>query len=256
MRTRPGLADRVVAQLLAAVAEGTHPPGTRLPPEAELAAAVRVSRLTLREAVRVLRDKGVLRVEQGRGTFVNPPEAWAVLDPALLSSRAVLSGDAAQTAQQITETRRIVEVGAAQLAARRRTPAHMEHLEATVRRMQAAHEAGDVPEFSAADVEFHDGVMLAAGNPFLAALLQPIKALVREVREHTSLAPDMRVTAVAAHTAILGAIRDGDVAAAELAMSEHMAETHRVIERLVDSGGFTLRSAARVEPVVSELEVS
>lgn len=235
---RPGLADHVAALLLARVAEGSYPPGSQLPREAVLAQEARVSRLTLREAVRVLRDKGVLSVEQGRGTFVNPPALWVALDPMLLTSRAALEGDSAQSAQQITETRRIVEVGAAELAAQRRAETHLVQLHDCIERMRQAHERGDVVEFSAADVDFHDGIMTAARNPFLAALLQPIKALVREVRVHTSLEPGMRLTAVAAHSAIFDAVAAGDEAAARRCMTEHLAETHRVIDRLRASGGF------------------
>jgi GntR family transcriptional repressor for pyruvate dehydrogenase complex len=236
--SRLGLADQVAAQLLAAIAAGRHPPGSRLPPEAVLAQEAQVSRLTLREAVRILRDKGVLSVEQGRGTFVNPPARWQALDPVLVTSRAALEGDPAQSAEQITETRRIVEVGVAELAARRRSEEHLALLQECMERMLRAHDRGDIAEFSAADVDFHDGLLSAAGNPFLAALLEPIKVLVREVRLRTSLEPDMRLAAVASHAAILEAVAMGDEAAARRHMTEHLAEAHRAIERLRAFGGF------------------
>jgi GntR family transcriptional repressor for pyruvate dehydrogenase complex len=250
---RRGLADRVAAQLLATIADGRHPPGARLPREAALADEARVSRLTLREAVRMLRDKGVLSVEQGRGTFVNPPSRWAALDPLLLTSRAALEGDPAESAQQITETRRIVEVGAAELAAERRGDIHLAHLRECIERMRQAHERGDIAAFSAADVDFHDGVMTAARNPFLAALLEPVKALVQEVRRHTSLEPQMRLVAVAAHSAILDAIAEGDVDTARRSMTEHLAETHRVIDRLRAAGEYP---GGAVETLVIEESVS
>jgi GntR family transcriptional repressor for pyruvate dehydrogenase complex len=236
---RRGLADQVAAQLLAEVGNGRYPPGSRLPREGILADEAGVSRLTLREAVRVLRDKGVLSVEQGRGTFVNPPARWAVLDPVLLTARAALEGDPAASAQQITETRRIVEVGAAEMAAGRRAETDLVQLRDCIERMRRAHEREDVVEFSAADVDFHDALMVAARNPFLAGILQPIKALVREVRLQTSVEPQMRLTAVAAHSAILEAVAAGDEEAARRSMTEHLAETHRVIDRLRAAGGFT-----------------
>ena len=238
MTRRRRLADEVAGQLLAMVTDGHHPPGSRLPPEAVLAEQTHVSRLTLREAVRVLRDKGVLSVEHGRGTFVNPPARWVALDPALLRSRAALEGGSAQSARQITETRRIVEVGAVELAAQRRTEVHLVHLRASIERMRQSHEGGDVVAFSAADIDFHDGLMTAARNPFLAALLQPIKALVHEVRLHTSLEPQMRLVAIAAHAAIFEAVAAGDQEAARRTMTEHLVETHRVIDRLRARGEF------------------
>lgn len=241
---RPGLADRVVRDLLSAIEDGSYPAGSRLPPETVLAEAAGVSRLTLREAVRVLRDKGVLRVEQGRGTFVNDSALWSALDPELLASRAMLDGDPAVTAWQITETRSLVEAGVAGLAAERRSAADVEALRCELDRMRGALHKDDVTDFSEADIAFHDAVMRAAGNPFLAALMEPVKALVTQVRTHTSLALDMRVTAIAAHTAIMEAVVAGDADSARRTMSEHMVQTHRVIDRLVASGALPLRPAA------------
>jgi GntR family transcriptional repressor for pyruvate dehydrogenase complex len=251
---RRGLADHVAAELLAMVADGRYPPGSQLPPEAALAEEADVSRLTLREAVRILRDKGVLSVEHGRGTFVNPPARWVALDPALLTSRAALEGDAAESARQITETRRIVEVGAAELAARRRGEPHVDHLRDCMERMRQAHEREDIAGFSAADVDFHDGLMGAACNPFLAALLQPIKTLVREVRLQTSLEPEMREAAIASHQAILEAVTAGDETAAARSMTQHLAEASRAIDRLCVVG--RLPGAVLTAAGAGDVEVS
>lgn len=236
LSARPGLADAVVHGLLAAVEDGTYPVGARLPPEAVLAEQAGVSRLTLREAVRVLRDKGVLRVEQGRGTFVNAPDRWAALDVELLSSRIVVEGDPVRTARLVTEVRSLIEVGAAELAAARRAPEHLLTLSTLVERMRATVMDEDVRAFSDADLAFHEAVMDAAGNPLLTAVMQPIRAMVVRVRAQTSITLDMRLTAVEAHTKIFEAVAAGDPAAARLAMAEHMAQTRRVVDRLASQG--------------------
>ena len=125
----PGPAGRpVVDHLVDAIARGDHPPGSRLPPEDKLSELAAVSRLTVREAIRVLRIKGVVRVEQGRGTFVNPTSRWAPLDPALLAARTASPGDAGDVARKLTEARRMVEIGAAELAAERRSIADLRAL--------------------------------------------------------------------------------------------------------------------------------
>ena len=232
---RPRLPDQVVVRLLAAVADSTFAPGSRLPPESVLAEWAGVSRLTLREGIKILRDKGVLRVEQGRGTFVNPPQSWSVLDPALVASRSALEGGAAATAQQVTEARRVVEIGAAGLAALRRTDGQLALLRGTIERMVEAHEHDDVAAFSCADIEFHDGVLLAARNPFLAGLLQPVMALLEQVRVTTSTERGLREAAVAAHEEILAAITARDERRARDRMSRHMMQTPRAIELLTAS---------------------
>jgi len=226
---RLGLPDHVVSQLLASVTSGEHPPGSRLPAEAELAARANVSRLTLREAVKILRDKGVLRVEQGRGTFVNAADRWSPLDPELLASRTSMPGGRGEVlVEQLIEARRVVEVGIAGLAAQRRTPADLERLTGILEQMRSTHEQADVPAFSAADGDFHDAVLQAAGNAFLTALFEPIRALVRQVRVTTSVEPRMREAAIRAHTAILDAVALGDRAAACRATQAHLDDTHRV----------------------------
>jgi GntR family transcriptional repressor for pyruvate dehydrogenase complex len=229
---RRGLPDQLVSRIIAAVAAGEHPPGSRLPPEDVLAGRYDVSRLTLREAVKVLRDKGVLRVEQGRGTFVNAPGEWSVLDPALLATRSALGGDSA-LATKLIEARRVVEVGVAELAALRRTTEDLDRMRGAIDRMRNAHQAGDVAEFSEADVAFHDVLNQAADNPFLAALFQPIASLAYEVRRHTSSTERLRVVAVAGHERILAAVVAGDPGAAAAAASDHLAEAHRVVDRVL-----------------------
>lgn len=224
---RLALPDQVVSQLLAAVSSGEHPPGSQLPPEAELAARANVSRLTLREAVKILRDKGVLRVEQGRGTFVNPPELWSALDPGLLASRSALDGaGAAPFAQQLMEARTVVELGATRLAAQRRTDEDVDRMRDTVEGMQSGHDSGDIASYTAADRSFHEALLVAARNPFLAALFEPIRTLVEQVRVTTACDCTMREKAIAAHTAILDAVVAGDERAATRAMWAHVEEAH------------------------------
>lgn len=227
---RRGLPDQIVGRLLQAVADGDFPPGSRLPPEAELAAQANVSRLTLREAVKVLRDKGVLRVEQGRGTFVNPPAQWSALDAELLASRTALT-DGGQTllVRQLVEARQVVEVGSAGLAAQRRTQEDLDRLAAVIDRMRETHERADVPAFSVADAAFHEGVLDAADNPFLSALFEPIRALVHQIRVSTSHEPELRELAIAAHSGILAAIAAGDVDRSRTAVLDHLVETHRTM---------------------------
>ena len=224
---RLALPYQVVGQLLAAVTRGEHPPGSQLPPEAELAARADVSRLTLREAVKILRDKGVLRVEHGRGTFVNPPELWSPLDPELLASRAALDGAAsALFAQQLLEARTVVELGVTRLAAQRATEADVDRMRETVDAMRSGHDTGDLAGYTAADRAFHEALLMAARNQVLAALFEPIRTLVEQVRVTTACDLTMREKAIGAHSRILDAVAAGDEGAAARAMWEHVEEAH------------------------------
>src|SRR5438045_4665133 len=215
---RRGLADQLVEHLVAAILRGDHPPDSRLPPEDRLAELFKVSRLTVREAVKELRHKGVVRIEQGRGTFVNPATRWSPLDPALLMARAGSAEGTDDLAVKLTEARRLVEVGVSGLAAQRRTAQDPVDLKRALERMQATSDQDDVAGFTQADLEFHQTVMAAAGNPFITALFAPLVDLLFEVRRAASGYRPGRETAIAAHRQVLEAIEAGAPDAAREAM--------------------------------------
>jgi GntR family transcriptional repressor for pyruvate dehydrogenase complex len=226
---RAGLAEQVAGHLLHDIAEGRHPAGSRLPPEPALAHAAGVSRLTLREAVKWLVQRGVVRVEQGRGTFVNPTSEWLPLDPQLL---VVLVRVDHGLAAQLTEVRRIVEVGAASLAARRRTPFDLSRMAEALATAGAAFEDGDVDAFCGADLAFHQAVLDAVGNHFVPALLVPVDAALREIRSRTSRDRRASRRALVMHTRIYEAIRRRSSSAAAEAMRRHLDETRRHVESM------------------------
>ena len=114
--------DRVTAavdDILSRIHSGEFGTGHSLPPEAELAALLDVSRHTMREAVRSLSTRGVLTVVHGRGTFVNPVRSWTDL-PTMISALERTESPR-QIGLQLIELRRMIEVGACGLAARNRT---------------------------------------------------------------------------------------------------------------------------------------
>jgi GntR family transcriptional repressor for pyruvate dehydrogenase complex len=236
--SRESLPDDLAGQLLQAIIDGRHRPNALLPPEAELAEEADVSRLTVREAVKTLRAKNVVRIERGRGTFVNPPSRWTDLEALLHAAVASRSTPDGVAPRRLIETRRILEVGAAELAAVRRSDDHLDTLEAEVERMRAAADAGDVDVFVAADIAFHAAVLDAAGNVFLAALYDPLRQLLLTARRQTSAYEEIRRHAIEQHEAVLAAIRDGSSKRAGESMRSHMDQTERDLDTYVlGSGG-------------------
>ncbi len=211
--------DDAVERLVARIVAGEFA-DRPLPREQDLAEEVQVSRLTLREAVKVLKTQGVLRVEQGRGTFINPVHDWDSVDLVARASR-----DERRTAEQLVEVRRFIETGATGLFAQRATPAELarmgDHLEA----MRRADADGDVDAFVAADLAFHDVILDGCGNPFVPMLFRPINDLLRANRYVTGARARVRSRAIAKHAAILEALAEGTSAQAERAMLDHIAQT-------------------------------
>ncbi|MEQ7005792.1 FadR/GntR family transcriptional regulator [Actinopolymorpha sp. B17G11] len=230
--SRTGLADQLAERLLDEIVSGTYPPESRLPPEPVLAERAGVSRLTLREAIKDLRQRGVLRVQQGRGTFVNAPAMWAPFDSTVLNARATLEPGYA-LAYELTELRRIVERGIAELAALRRTDADLERMTVAVEAMKTAWAAGDLDTFSSADVDFHDALLRAAGNTFALTLFHSVDGALRSVRRRTvEDNAELAARAIDFHTKIMAAVRRRAARAAGALMDEHLQETEDFTARL------------------------
>ncbi|TDC46337.1 FadR family transcriptional regulator [Jiangella ureilytica] len=217
------MAEDIAELVLQSIVDGALPPGATLPPEADLAEKFGASRLTVREAVRILRTQNVVRINRGRGTQVNPTEDWTSLDAVMRVSAGGL-GSTAFVAARLLEARRMIEVGAVQLAADRRTDADLAELEATIARMREAGERDDLEAVVDADLRFHAVVMRASGNPFVPLLFDSIGPLLVQTRRQTSSVPGIRRAALRHHQAILGALRHGDAHEARLAMERHLSQ--------------------------------
>lgn len=218
--------DRVTAALdaiLSRIHSGEFPVGKALPPEAELATLLDVSRSTMREAVRSLSTRGVLRVVHGSGTFVNPVAAWTDL-PTMVD--ALTRTESPRTiGLQLIELRRMIEVGACGLAARHCTENDIAELERHLVRYAEAEEAGDIEAVTQADIAFHTAILKASTNPFLPTILLPLQDALSASRRYTSSDPRIRERADRHHRAILDAIRDRDETRAKDAMRAHMTQT-------------------------------
>ncbi len=217
------LVSVVTDALLDEIVKGAVAINSGLPSEADLAETHGVSRLTVREAIRSLQAQGVVRVETGKGSFVNPVSEWTSLS-AVLRVSAVGSSDA-EVAIQLVELRRIFETGAAALAATRRTEADLAHLANRLDQMVIAHGKNDVPSFVSADLAFHDIILKASGNVFLAAMFEPLTRILAERRAQTSRVVEIQIHAVAEHRKVLEALRAGKPAEASAAMASHMDQT-------------------------------
>lgn len=208
--------DRVRAVLEQQILSGELAPGTVLPREPELSAALGVSRTVLRDAVRALVSRGLLTVRQGRGTIVAEPsdEAFATAMVALLSRSGLTVGD-------VMDARITVESMVVRVAAESGTAEDWAALEESEHALLAAIAADDEAAAHTAHAAFHAGILHATHQPALALLLVPMNTLAlvtgsTSVRSGTTEDWDLE-----AHRRILDALRLGDPDAAEAAMRAH-----------------------------------
>ncbi|MBE9373667.1 FadR family transcriptional regulator [Saccharopolyspora sp. HNM0983] len=218
------LPEELAERLLSAIIDGTHAPGNALPAEGELAEQYAVSRLTVREAVTSLRVQGIVRIQRGRGTFVNPPAQWTALDP-LIRAAAAAPRSSRLVSTSLIEARRLIEVGAIELAASKRTEDDLVQLRGLLGDMREAVHACDVDLFVDADIGFHDTIIRASGNAFIPLMFEPFGRLLVEGRRETSAVAEIRAHALDHHTRILQALEAGSPDRARAAMEEHLQQT-------------------------------
>lgn len=220
---RKPLASTVADAVLDAIVAREYASGDSLPSEAELGALHDVSRITVREAIKTLQAKGVVQIVNGKGSFVNPVDEWVSLDAVLRVTSA--GGRDGDVALQLIEVRRMLETGAAALAAARRTEHDLEVLEAHLAEMRGSHTRNDVDAFVAADLGFHDVILRASGNVFLRVMFEPLTRVLAERRAQTSRIVEIQANAIEEHASVLAALRTGDPERARRAMDEHMDQT-------------------------------
>lgn len=223
MSRRKSLVNTVADDLLERIIAGDFGPGDPLPTEAEIGDEFDVSRVTVREALRTLSARGIVRVVSGVGSRVAPVEAWRSVPDALRYRAA--RGDDATVSEQLISTRRLIECEAAALAAPRISATALAECDECVEAMVEASAKADVDSFVAADLRFHSVIMEASANLFLAVLLAPLTEVLAERRTQTSRVPQIQEHAIAEHRAIVAALRSGSGPAAREAMDHHLQQT-------------------------------
>lgn len=219
--TMSRVSQAIVDQIKALIRNGSLAPGDRLPSRRELCERFGVSRVTVREALRMLEASGLVTIRVGArgGAFLTAPSADRVGE-----GLADLLSMSALTAGEVTETRKIVEFGALPLVVERATDDDIDALFKLVEEGQAAIDEGRYTMDMSA--RFHARVAECAHNTALETLLQafygPLLMSLREAHEH---APTMGKRGTEEHRKLAEAIRDRDLPAAQRVMSEHIART-------------------------------
>jgi len=211
----------VVVDLVAAIVTGELQPGDVLPPEGTLSQRFGVSRTVIRESVKRVEEKGLVVVAQGRGTTVNPPSAWNVLDPVVLSA-LVDHDDTLGVLDELTIVRASLEASMAAEAARRQNPELSEELRTLFE--QTERHLGEFDSYNEADAAFHYAIMEQSGIRLAANITRILFARARESSRFTGHhGADAMAITLEEHRSVLDAITRGDAEAAANAMHDHIA---------------------------------
>jgi len=210
------LYEQIVNQIEQRIAAGDLKVGDQLPAERELAEQFTVSRTAVREAIKALREKGLVEIRLGRGTFVTNGAAGAVRHSLGLLLKAE------NGFVNLAEVREILEPEIAALAATRITEENILAMTEAVETMETA--LDNVEIFVEADLDFHLALAEATQNPIIPSLMDSIIDLLREQRKRTGNVEGGLARGQYHHKRILETVIQRDSVAARQAMHEHLLQ--------------------------------
>ena len=212
------LYEQIVQQIEASIVKGTLKPGDQLPAERELAVQFAVSRTAVREAVKALREKGLVEAYSGRGTFITNGTSQAIRQSL---DRMIKIGQS-DGSVPLAEVRAILEPEIAALAARRADEQHLTAMRDAFAVMDRSR--NDAEAYIEADLDFHLALAEAAANSVILTLIDSIVGLLREQRMrifHVDGGPERGQFH---HKRILEAIEQRDPGRARSAMQAHLQQ--------------------------------
>jgi len=204
------------------IVRGAHPPGTPLPAEPALCETFSVSRTVIREAVKILQEKGLVQVRQGSGTIVTSPTMWDMLDELVLAA-TIAEDESLEILDDLVVTRRVLESDMANLAARLADQDTVDRLRALVDRMDEL--VDDHITYADHDRAFHDTIMQASGNRIARGVVRALESQVINTARY--LGQPQRALCVASnlgHRRIYEHIAAHDPGGAAEAMFRHITE--------------------------------
>jgi GntR family transcriptional repressor for pyruvate dehydrogenase complex len=214
--TRRKLPGEIADQIEQLILTNQLAVGSPLPPERTLAQQLQVSRNALREAIRVLEQKGLVVVRPGSGTYVAEPTPQVLREPlgilVQLNTRHLF---------ELIEARKAIEVEVAGLTAERATPEDLEQIGHWLNEMEEHFDLAD--SYTEADVAFHAALAKAAKNEVLRVILDSMRdALRQNIKILVLRHPTAKHDAMRYHRLIFQALKEKSSEKARKAMSEHL----------------------------------
>lgn len=218
------LSEQVAGELERLIPLEFPNPGNAWPREADLAERFHVSRIVIREAMKILEERGVVEVRAGRGTVTRSPTPDRVHSALLRLFRGRDVPDI-DSMERLMEVRQVLEEAVATLAAVRATPDDLRRIKRALDRMQR------MPEDGSSDLEFHLAIAAAAHNPYFQMVVEPLTGVFLELISVTNLSS----VGLEEHRAVFEAIGSRNAIAARQAVRRLMKLTSADLRRVLKS---------------------
>ncbi len=218
--------ESIVQQVLELIENGKLKQGDQLPSERELTEIFKVSRTTVREAIRTLESMKLLQSRQGNGTYV-----LASSEEDLVQPLAAALFNAKDDIRHIFYVRKIIEPHVAELAAENATAQEIEEMEEILRKQKVCIERGE--NIIETDSAFHNLMASAAKNRVMERLTAALVDFLKQSRENYLLDDEQGNTrperSLEGHRQVLAAIKKGDSEAAQRLMLQHLEEIEKIV---------------------------
>jgi GntR family transcriptional repressor for pyruvate dehydrogenase complex len=217
--------EDIVQQIRTLIEEGKLKRHDQLPPERELSETFRVSRTTVREAIRTLESMKLLQSRQGNGTYVVASSEESLIQPlaaALYSEKDDI--------RDIFYIRKIIEPHVAELAAENATPQELEELERILRKQEECIGQGET--IIETDSAFHNLMVKATKNRVMERLISALMDLLKQSREKYLMEEEndeRAVRSLEGHRRVLSAVKMGDGEVARKSMLQHLEDIEEII---------------------------
>ncbi len=218
---RTSLQKQIVQQIELLIDDGKLKHGDRLPPERKLAEIFKVSRHSVREAIRTLEEKTILKSKPGSGTFVTLEDKSRVLEYI-----AGVIGKEKKEQQEVFQFRKLLEPEIAGLAAQHATKEDMDRLAEILENQKNS--GKDFEAVKKYDQEFHLYLAKATGNSILVKIVELLTEIIDKSRVALLITEERLKRSTQGHSRILEAVRQKNKDKAKEAMASHIADIERV----------------------------
>lgn len=230
--------EEVFSQIRELIKEGRFKAGDQLPSERELAETFKVSRTSVREALRALESQGLIVSRTGSGNFIAELPVESLVGPL-----ARLLIDEKKALGDVFEMRKLIEPQIAALAAERATRDDIDRLKEIVGKQAAAVARGDTGV--EADAELHFAIGRATRNQALQKLISGLMEMLSRSREESLQTGKRRQSSIDAHRRIIAAIEKHDQNRARSEMLRHIEEVEETVLSSPTSAGSESQNLAR-----------
>jgi DNA-binding FadR family transcriptional regulator len=215
------LHERVAVRLCREIVSGRMPAGTTLPAELKLVEENAVSKTVIRETMQLMAAAGLVRIQHGKRTVVQPSSEWDILSR-LVQEGFRDEGLAGDLVQELYEVRKVFEPQAAAWSAERATEDARQEIVRIVDMMADSSDRGAMRRLLDFDLEFHLAVASATGNRVLRAILRDCHEVLTLNWALSDPGDDTATEIIAQHRRVAEAIARGDGQVAAQAMREHL----------------------------------